>query len=269
MIKRALLAIILLGLASLSLPRPSLAGEPDGRAIMDEVSRRHDADVETQTQRMVLVESGGTTTERVLRRYARKGADGLSRYLLVFDEPSGVRGVALLTWEKPGDNDQWTYLPALGNQLKRIAGGGRRNNFMGTDFAFEDLTIEDRDSFVYARQPDEMLDGQKAFVIDATPAKDSDSTSYERRRLHILQSNYMISRVEFFAKGNGRHIKTFVVEAMAPAGGQRWHATRTSRETRKDSHKTLTTTLSRSDASSDVPEEVFTHLYIQSKRHMR
>lgn len=261
--------IIFVALILLAGLGPSWATDLTGRAIMDEVSRRHDADIDAQTQRMVLVDGNGKETERVLRRYARKGADGRSRYLLVFDEPAGVRGVALLTWEKAGDDDQWTFLPALGTQLKRVAGGGRRNNFMGTDFAFEDMVTEERDQFTYARQADEVLGGHKLFVIDATPARDDDTTSYDRRRLYVRQDNYMIAKVEYFAKGSGRQAKTFVVDEMAPATGLRWNAVRTTMETLKDGHKTVTSMLSQSESAADVPEEVFSHLYIQSKRHMR
>jgi hypothetical protein len=245
------------------------AASPDGRTIVDEVSRRHDPDVEMQIQAMDLVDADGAETHRSLRRYVRKGGDGLRRHLLVFDEPAGVRGVALLTWEKPGDDDQWVFLPAMGNQLKRIAGGGRQSNFMGTDFAFEDLVTEDHDAFRYDRLPDEVLDGQPVFVIDAFPGNGEESTGYERRRMYIRVDNYMVAKVDYFAKAGGRHIKTFKVDEMARAEGQRWIAVRSTMETLKGGHKTRLHVTSRSNSPADTTEDMFTHLFIQSRRHLR
>ena len=249
---------------------PVAAQSPDGRRIIDEVSRRHDAGREFQTLRMVLEEKAGARSERVLRRYMRQGPDGLSRYLLVFDAPSGVRGVALLTWEQQGEDDQWLYLPALNaSQLKRIARGGRRNAFMGTDFAFEDLTTEKREAHRYERRPDEKWRGHAVFVVEARPEAHEAATSYEHRRLYVRQDNYMIARIDYFAQGSGRHIKTMEVEKMEPVAGERWQATQTVMETLASGHRTRTETLSRSLAEGDVPGEVFTHAFIESRRHLR
>ena len=51
-----------------------------------------------------------------MRSYLKIQKDRLSKSLLVFDAPKGITGVACLTWEREGSNDdQWTFLPAMGN----------------------------------------------------------------------------------------------------------------------------------------------------------
>ena len=131
------------------------AEEMSGPEIMAESSRLHESQVEMENLSMILTDRKGEVTSRVLRQYSRKNDDGFYKYLLVFDDPNGIKGVALLTWEKAGgDDDQWVFLPAMGTRLKRIASGGRMNYFMGTDFAFEDLVAEQHDTALTRRDGD-------------------------------------------------------------------------------------------------------------------
>ena len=95
-----------------------------GRQIMDEVSRRHDVDSRFEVNEMVLVDRSGEETRRKMRSYLKIQKDRLSKSLLIFDAPKGITGVACLTWEREGSSDdQWTFLPAMGNRLKRISSG--------------------------------------------------------------------------------------------------------------------------------------------------
>ena len=159
--KQIVLAIIL----SLSFTGISTADALTGRQIMDQVAERHEKDFEYEVQEMVLIDKKGNKEKRLLKRYQRKGEDENFKYLMVFHDPSGVRGVALLTWQnKEKDDDQFMYLPSMGKKMKRIAKGGKRNYFMGTDFTFEDLVTESRDKFTYKRLPDETKDGAEYFL---------------------------------------------------------------------------------------------------------
>jgi len=147
------------------------AQELTGSQIMDEVSLRHDRPFEFEIQNMTLVDKGGEEEAREIRRYMRQDDDGTRRYLVVFHSPAGIKGVALLTWQnKDKDDDQFMYLPAQGKKMKRIAKGGQKNYFMGTDYAFEDLVSESREKFSYERLPDEIIDGVDSYLVRACPS---------------------------------------------------------------------------------------------------
>lgn len=245
------------------------AEEMSGRDIMDQISRHHESQVEMETLAMTLTDKKGRTTSRILRQYSRKNADGFYKYLLVFDDPKGIKGVALLTWEKEGgDDDQWLYLPAMGNKLKRIASGGRMNYFMGTDFAFEDLVAEQRDNFSYERQADQQLGNQDVFVIDARPDP-ALVTGYEKRQLFIRKDNYTLVRVDFFQRRTGKLLKRLTLDKLVHIDGDRWRATERLMENFGKKHKTQISTRERSFAPEDIPESIFAHRFITSKRHMR
>ncbi|WP_085595163.1 outer membrane lipoprotein-sorting protein [Thalassospira sp. MCCC 1A01428] len=257
------------------------ADEMTGRQILDEVSSRHDRPYETENQTMTLIDNRGNTEERTLRRYAREWDNGLYRYLLVFDQPAGVRGVALLTWQNRGaSDDQWIHLPAYGREMKRSADGGKRNYFMGTDFAFEDMTSEDRDKFKYERQPDEtaelknqdgtVVDTIDSYVVDAYP-KDKElaaETGYKYRRLYISKDRFYIRRIDFYDR-RGRFLKNQYAWDMEQIEGDTWRANTVLMDNAREKHQTLVHIQNRDLSENAVPERMFEQRWVTSGRHLR
>ena len=47
-------------------------------------------------------------------------------------------------------DDQWLYLPAL-KRVKRISSSNRSGSFMGSEFAYEDMTAQAVEKFTYRR----------------------------------------------------------------------------------------------------------------------
>ncbi len=263
LVAAALVAMVNIGTA--------IAQEPTGRQILDESSKRHSRDFEAESQRMTLYAKGAVSETRELRRLTRKVADGETRYLMAFANPRGVRGVALLTWGfDKRDDDQWLYLPAEGNRTKRIAKGGKRTAFMGTDYTYEDLVSESRDKFKYDRQADEILDGAAHFVVDATPA-DADlvrETGYKSRRLFVRKDNYLIARIDYHDR-RGELFKRQTMSSLVNADGGTWRANTARMENLKDNTATVIEVLERKFEEAAVPERMFVERYLTSQEHMK
>lgn len=282
MLKARALYYLVVAAIAIVISSPALnAQELSGRDIMDEVSKRHDRPYETENQAMTLIDKSGNTEERTLRRYAREVDGGLYRYLVVFDEPAGVRGVALLTWQNRGaSDDQWIHLPAYGRQMKRSAEGGKRNYFMGTDFAFEDMTSEDRSKFHYERQPDEtveikdqtgaVVETVDAYVVDAYPKDEAlaAETGYKYRRLYISKDRFFIRRIDFYDR-RGRFLKSQHSWNMVNIEGDTWRANTSLMDNEKQRHMTLIQVQNRDMSESSVPARMFEQRWVTSGRHMR
>ncbi|WP_147385570.1 outer membrane lipoprotein-sorting protein [Oleomonas cavernae] len=247
----------------------SLADGASGRAIMDEVAARHDLPHEFAVEAMLIKGADGREARRVFRRYARAFGPSAYRYLLTVDEPASVHGTAVLTWQRPGEpDDQWTYLPAL-SVLKRVIGGGRRSSFAGSDFTHEDLVNEDRDDYTYVREGDEAIAGAAVFVVTATPTADiADDSSYAFRRLYIRQDNYLIVETRYYERGSGRPLKTFTVEEAEPVTARAWRPRVAVMTDLVTGGSTRVTTVSRSIAADSVPEDVFSHRFLESRAHL-
>lgn len=246
----------------------SMAG-PTGKEIFNIAAKRHALPYEFSEESIVLHDKQGNKIERKMSLYSRKGDDGLHKYLLVFKEPEGVKGVALLMWEEKGEADsQWLFLPS-GGDLKRILAGAKRNYFMGTDFAFEDLSAQKYDDFNCERKPDQEINGKKVFVIDVSPnnPKAAEESGYKSRTVYILQDIYQPVKVDFYdRRGNLFKVETF--DSFKNISGDAYRPEHVTMTNLKQGSSTEITIVKSGFDEKDVPEEMFTKRYITSKKHM-
>jgi hypothetical protein len=256
--------------AAVSSP-PAADKDYSGRQILDEISARHDRPYEYEFQQMILEDKRGNREERTLKRYLREDEKDEKRIASVFHSPRGVEGVALLTWQhaKSAD-DQWLFLPAQGKKMKRIAKGGKKNYFMGTDFTYEDLMSESRDKFQYDRLADEDLEGIAHFVVKATPTDPEmiEESGYAHRVIWVKKQNFVVARVDFFDKRE-RLIKRQTSEEYQQVQDNAWRADKTIMENLKKSHKTIIVIKERSFDEGTVPSDNFKQRTIESGRILR
>ncbi len=262
--------LALLTVCFLAIP-VATATDLSGRAIMDEVAERHDKPFEFEVQKMRLIDRSGNEELRDVKRYAREVTKEDTHFLMAFHSPSGIRGTALLTWQHDNkDDDQWLYLPAQGKKAKRVAKGGKKNYFMGTDYTFEDLISESRDKFTYNRLEDISEDNRKLFVVEAFPKDESvkEETGYKFRRMFIDQEIFFVIRTEYFDK-RGRFIKSQTAHEVAQVDGKTFRAKKNIMKNKKLKHETHVTILERTFDETDVPEKLFNTRYITRNKHMR
>ena len=139
----------------------------EGLRVMTEVDRRDNGWVDyTVDLTMILSNARGETSERQIRMKSKETEGDGDRTLLVFDTPPDVRGTGLLTHTQlSGEDDQWLYLPAL-KRIKRIASKNKSGPFVGSEFAYEDLTSQEVSKYSYKYLNDETIDGNEHFVWD-------------------------------------------------------------------------------------------------------
>lgn len=246
------------------------AQELQGRQILDQAAERHERDFEREVQKMTLIDKGAAKEERELRRYARR-TDGNYRYLLVFHSPSGVKGSALLTWQnKDKADDQWLYLPAMGDKMKRIAEGGRKNYFMGTDYTYEDLVSESRDKSEYKRLSDETIDGVAYYVVEAVATDQTvkKETGYGSRKLWVRKDNFFIARTDYFDK-RGKLIKRQTTDKISAVDGTAWRAALSRMENFQENHITEIEVTGRDLTDAAVKPDIFRERYVTSGQHIR
>ena len=192
---------------------PVMADELTGRSIIEEQQKRHQADNEFSDVVLTLIDRKGKKKNQEMVIYLSK-IDGKSKTLIQYHKPANIRGVGLLTWEqgKDKEDDQWLYLSAS-RSLKRIAGGGKKNQFMGTDMAFEDMRPENIDVHTYTLVGDQTIFSKKCWKIESIPStkKEKKASGYGKRIMWVDQSNFFTLKIEYYDHHN-RHIKTAVFE---------------------------------------------------------
>jgi len=180
---------------------------------------------EEERQVLKLVSKSGATKERRVTRWVLSGPNDLDKVLVRFEAPRDVENTALLTWEgKDGNDDQWLYLPSV-KKPKRIAASAKKNRFMGTDFAYEDLRLEPLDVNTYALLGSETLDGADCWIVDAKPAteRQASDSGYSHRKIWIRKDHHLTIKREFYDKQN-RLEKVEIHRKLVNVAGTVWRA---------------------------------------------
>ncbi|MEQ8234739.1 MAG: outer membrane lipoprotein-sorting protein [Gammaproteobacteria bacterium] len=192
---RQLMTILLITLLPLSASAET--AEEKGLAIIQEADRRDTGWVDaTADMQMILRNKQGEASERELRiSNLEVDGDG-DKSLSVFDSPKDIKGTALLSYTHALEpDDQWLYLPAL-KRVKRIASANKSGPFVGSEFAYEDLTSQEVEKYSYKWLRDETLDGREAFVIEAYPAYEN--SGYTRQVVWLDKEMYRPIRIDYY-----------------------------------------------------------------------
>jgi outer membrane lipoprotein-sorting protein len=185
------------------LPVSLLAETPEekGLAIAQEADRR-DSGFRNYTNdvKMILKNKQGQESVREIRSRTLEVEDDGDKSMTIFDKPRDVKGTALLSFtHKTGPDDQWLYLPAL-KRVKRIASDNKSGPFMGSEFAYEDITSQEVDKYTYKFLRDDTLDGLDVFVFERYPV--DKKSGYTRQIIWLDQENYKERKIEYYDRKN-------------------------------------------------------------------
>ncbi len=216
---KKLCLLILLGL---SLNAAAQTPEEKGLEITVEADRRdtgfHDS---TASMRMLLRNKQGDKSSRDIRvRTLEQENDG-DKSLTIFDSPADVKGTAFLSFtHKSGPDDQWLYLPAL-KRVKRIASRNKSGPFMGSEFAYEDLSSQEVEKYTYKYLRDESCDGLECFVIERDPV--DQYSGYTRQVIWIDKAEYRPQKIVYYDRKNSL-LKTLIFNDYQQFLDRYWRA---------------------------------------------
>jgi len=149
---------------------------------------------------MILHNKSGQESRRRIRGKVLEVIGDGDKSLTIFDSPADVKGTAFLSYThatKP--DDQWLYLPAL-KRVKRIASKNKSGPFMGSEFAFEDMSSQEVAKYTYKWLRDEKLDGKDVYVVERYPV--DRYSGYTRQIVWGDKNMYQPLKVEFYDRKN-------------------------------------------------------------------
>ena len=145
---------------------------------------------------MTLRNKKGREVERLMTNKSLEVESNGDKGLTVFNTPADVRGTAFLSFSHIDDaDDQWIYLPAL-KRVKRIASRNKSGPFLGSEFAFEDLSSFEVEKNTYDYLGDEQINGLEAFKVEMRPL--DKYSGYTRTIAWVDKAHYRIHKIEFY-----------------------------------------------------------------------
>jgi predicted RND superfamily exporter protein/outer membrane lipoprotein-sorting protein len=200
------------------------SADAKGQAIALELASRNAGykDLGGDVEMTLRDAGGGEAKRRFSIRVLEKPVASAGDYsLIVFDAPADVKGTAVLSHAKVGDDDeQWLYLPSA-HRTRRISSSNRTGAFAGSEFSFEDLTGNDGRKYDWKLTGTEPCGPLTCFVVDATP-KDPNS-AYSKRVLRIDQEEFRIQTIEFYDRKNAK-LKTLAYEGYKKLNERFWRS---------------------------------------------
>ncbi len=190
--------LLLTLILNLAIP-PAQAESPEekGLAIALEADKRDSGWQDHQANMvMTLRNKQGQESRRMIRLKDLEVEGDGDKSLSIFDDPRDVKGTAFLSFTHALQaDDQWLYLPAL-KRVKRISSANKSGPFMGSEFAYEDLSSQEVEKYSYKWLRDETLDGHDSFVVERYPAYED--SGYTRQILWIDKAMYQPRKIEFY-----------------------------------------------------------------------
>ena len=170
---------------------------------------------------MTLRNKKGQEVVRQMRSKSLEVVDDGDKGLTIFDTPLDVKGTVFLSYSHVvGNDDQWLYLPAL-KRVKRIASRNKSGPFLGSEFAFEDLSSFEIEKNTYNYLRDEEFNGLNTFVVEMDPV--DKYSGYTRTVVWIDQDEYRVQKVDFYDRRDTL-LKTLTFAGYQLYEGKYWRA---------------------------------------------
>jgi hypothetical protein len=147
--------------------------------------------------KMTLKNKNGQTSERDLTTKTLELTEDGDKSLNVFNSPKDVKGTSTMTFtHKVGSDDQWLYLPSI-KRVKRISSSNKSGPFVGSEFAYEDLSSQEVEKYTYKF----LEEKGNLLIVEQDPV--DPKSGYTRRIVTYNKDNaYRIEKVEFYDRKN-------------------------------------------------------------------
>ena len=147
--------------------------------------------------KMTLKNRNGQTSQRSMTTRTLELTEDGDKSLIAFNSPKDVKGTATLTFtHKIGSDDQWLFLPSI-KRVKRISSNNKSGPFVGSEFAYEDLSSQEIEKYSY-----KFLEATKNLLVVEQDPVDPKS-GYKRRVVsYNKDQGYRIEKIAFYDRKN-------------------------------------------------------------------
>lgn len=219
----AVLALSTLSLIAVSNDSFALSAEEQKGLDISVEAKKRDLGWEDSTADMLMLlrnKQGQESTREIKMKSLEVLNDG-DKSLTIFNKPRDVKGTAFLSFSHPVEaDDQWLFLPAL-KRVKRISSRNKSGPFMGSEFAFEDLSSFEVEKYTYKYLGVDELNGVTNFKVEQYPV--DENSGYTRRIVWIDTKEYLVHKIDFYDRKDSP-LKTLTFSGYKQYLAKHWRA---------------------------------------------
>ena len=147
---------------------------------------------------MILISAKGQRAERKMRVQTLEVQGDGDKSLTIFDSPNDVAGTAFLSISHAlTEDDQWIYLPAV-KRVKRIASKNKSGPFVGSEFAYEDMSSFELAKYKFKLLREETYEKDAVYVVEQVPI--DEFSGYSKQIVWIDKAHYRARKIEYYDK---------------------------------------------------------------------
>ena len=219
----AILAVSALNLTLASNAALALSAEEQKGLDISMEAKKRDLGWQDSTADMVMLlrnKQGQESIREIKIKSLEVHGDG-DKSLTIFNKPRDVKGTAFLSFSHPvAADEQWLFLPAL-KRVKRISSRNKSGPFMGSEFAFEDLSSFEVEKYSYKYLGVEQLNGVTNFKVEQYPV--DENSGYTRRIVWLDTLEYRINKIDFYDRKDSL-LKTLTFSGYKQYLAKHWRA---------------------------------------------
>lgn len=210
----------------MGIAQPALAEDPvqKGNRIAEQWDLRDQGYGDTRSYiKMELENRHGQKSVREMRtdNFEIPGQDEGDKSLVLFERPRDVKGTAFLSFSHILEpDDQWLYLPAL-KRVKRISSKNKSGPFVGSEFAYEDISSQELKKYTYKWLRDEPCGTLECFVVEQVPTYKN--SGYTRMIVWYDKAEYRQQKIDFYDR-KGSLLKTLTYSDFRQYLDKYWRA---------------------------------------------
>ncbi|PCJ28783.1 MAG: outer membrane lipoprotein-sorting protein [Flavobacteriales bacterium] len=209
----------------------------------------------SSTSVMTLKNRNGQTTTRKTHGYFMEVEGDGDKSLTIFDTPKDVKGTASMTFtHKVGDDDQWLYLPSI-KRVKRISSSNKSGPFMGSEFAFEDLSSQEVEKYKHKYIGLVKLNGVVCYKLERYPI--AKTSGYKKVIAYLNKENYRPEKVIFYDRKDSK-LKTLTYSSYKKYAGKYWRANQMKMVNHQNGKETLLNFSNMKFNDETITEETYT-----------
>ena len=184
---------------------PAFSQNLTGYEIMKKADEVETGKTSSYTATMKLINKKGNERIREVAFYTKDFSDS-KRSVVVFRTPKDVSGVGYLMWDYNEDTkgskkerDSWLYMPAM-KKVRRISGSESGDDFMGTDFTYDDMGERALSKDTFNLLGEENVNGIACYKVECISNDKSEKNP--RRIVWLAKDNFITQRGEYYNKQN-------------------------------------------------------------------